>query len=218
MYQYVEDKKFLNQIRSFSGEIMQQVCHALRKDYDIGSTFCLVGSGAKNLILQNEKNPIDLDYNLEIVRCANPNDGRHIKECVRKTFNKILRKYHLQDCEDSTSSLTTKQIYLKNANDTAFSIDICIVKRDATGNYHRLIHNKSGFTIYDTYIWNMAPQSNELKKKADYIKKHDKWTFLREEYLKIKNRYLTWNDHNHPSFICYTQAVNNVYHALRHRW
>ena len=28
----------------------------------------MVGSGARNLILQNENNPIDLDYNLEIIR------------------------------------------------------------------------------------------------------------------------------------------------------
>ena len=33
------------------------------------------------------------------------------------------------------------------------------------------------------------------------------------QYLNIKNRYLRQNDHDHPSFICYIEAVNNVYNA-----
>ena len=52
---------------------MQLLCHYLKEDYDIGANFYLVGSGARNLILQNENSPIDLDYNLEIVRCEDSN-------------------------------------------------------------------------------------------------------------------------------------------------
>ena len=47
---------------------MQELCHALKEEYDIGATFTLVGSGARNLILQNANEPIDLDYNLKIIR------------------------------------------------------------------------------------------------------------------------------------------------------
>ena len=35
----------------------------------------------------------------------------------------------------------------------------------------------------------------------------------REQYKRIKNKYLTSNDYNHSSFICYIEAVNNVYNA-----
>ena len=34
--------------------------------------------------------------------------------------------------------------------------------------------------------------------------------------LKIKNQYLTSNDYNHSSFICYMEAVNNVYNSRKH--
>ena len=47
---------------------MQDLCHTLKEEYDIGASFYLVGSGARNLILQNANQPIDLDYNLEITR------------------------------------------------------------------------------------------------------------------------------------------------------
>ena len=213
MYHYLDDKEFLHKMRSLSGDIMQQVCHYLKEDYDIGANFYLVGSGARNLIIQNEKKPVDLDYNLEIVRCEDYEDCRYLKECARKTFNKVLNEYHLHDCEDSTSSLTSKLIQFKSGNDTEFSIDICITTRDEKDNYHRLIHEKTGWTLNDRYFWNMAPQSKDLKKKADHIKEHSGWELVREQYLRIKNRYLTGNDYNHPSFVCYVEAVNNVYNS-----
>ena len=87
MFEYVEDKKYLSRVRSVCGEIMQDFCHTLKEDYDIGSTFYLVGSGAKNLIVQNASQSIDLDYNLEIVRCEDFGDCRTLKECARKAFN-----------------------------------------------------------------------------------------------------------------------------------
>ena len=216
MYHYLDDKEFLREMRSLSGEIMQLVCHYLKEDYDIGSNFYLVGSGARNLILQNENNPVDLDYNLEIVRCQDFEDCRFLKESVRKTFNKVLAEYHLRDCEDSTSSLTSKLIQFNSGNKTGFSIDICITVRDDKDNYHRLIHQKTGWTFNDRYFWNIAPSSKNLKEKVDHIKKCGKWELVREQYLRIKNRYLSQNDHDHPSFVCYVEAVCNVYNSRNH--
>lgn len=44
---------------------MQDFCHTLKAEFDIGAQFYFVGSGTKNLILQNASEPIDLDYNLD---------------------------------------------------------------------------------------------------------------------------------------------------------
>ena len=216
MYHYLDDKEFLHKMRALAGEIMQSLCHTLKEDYDIGATFYLVGSGAKNLILQNANNPIDLDYNLEIVRCDDFEDCRYLKECTRKAFNKILRLYNPYDCDDSKSTLTTKQISFKNGNQTKFSIDVCITMRDEKGKYHRLIHEKTGRTCNDKYYWNMAPNSKDIKRKVDYIKKRGKWELVRQQYLEIKCQYLSRNDYDHPSFICYIEAVNNVYNSRKH--
>ena len=172
MFDYVEDKAFLSRMRNLCGEIMQDCCHYLKEDYDIGAIFYLVGSGAKNLIVQNASLSIDLDYNLEIVRCEDFEDRINLKECARKSFNKALNERDLGDCEDST-----------------------------------------GFTYRDEYYWNKAPHSAGIQKKAKYIKKRGKWQLVRTQYLNIKNRYLRQNDHDHPSFICYIEAVNNVYNA-----
>lgn len=71
MYNYVTDKQLISSMRSLCGNIMQDLCRTLKEDYDIGATFTLVGSGARNLILQNASEPIDLDYNLKIIRIDN---------------------------------------------------------------------------------------------------------------------------------------------------
>lgn len=230
MYDYVKDKTFLRGIRSFGGRIMQNVCCCLKKDYNISAMFYLVGSGARNLILQNENNPIDLDYNLEIVKVKDYNDCRYIKECVKKTFNKVLNQNSLRDCEDSTSSLTSKKIYyddekfydyeqsycrFANCHNPIFSIDVCIVRRHTDNSYFRLIHKKTGWVSNDEYKWELAPNSSKIKVKLDYIKKSGKWNLVREQYKKIKNNYLVQNDHTHSSFICYIEAVNNVYNSKK---
>lgn len=213
MFDYVKDKEFLSRMRNLCGEIMQDFCHYLKEDYDIGAVFFLVGSGARNLIVQNASLPIDLDYNLEIVRCEDFEDCKFLKECARKSFNKALKEHGWGDCDDSTSSLTTEKRHFLKGNPTEFSMDVCIVCRDTEEHFHRLKHKKTGFTYLDEYYWNEAPHSAGIQKKAKYIKKRGKWQLVRAQYLDIKNRYLQRNDHDHPSFICYIEAVNNVYNA-----
>ena len=217
MYHYLDDKEFVSKMRNLCGDIMQDLCHILKEDYDIGATFYLVGSGARNLIMQNNNEPVDLDYNLEIIRCEDFEDCRYIKECVRKSFNKALKVNDLDDCNDSTVPLTTELIYFTEGNDTEFRMDVCITARDEDDNYYRLVHEKTGFALYDRYFWNIAPNSKRINEKVDYIKKCSKWMLVRQQYEKIKNMYLIRNDYNHPSFVCYVEAVNNVYN-LRKSW
>ncbi len=217
MYEYVTDKEFIGKMKKLCGDIMQDLCHQLKEEYDIGAIFYMVGSGARNLILQNENNPIDLDYNLEIVRCEDYKDKRYIKEAARNALNKVLREYDMEDCDDSKSSLTTKKVYFTKGNPTEFSMDIAIVCKDDDGNLYRLIHNKTGWTNLDSYEWRMAPNSKDIREKADIIKDNDAWEEVRAQYKDIKNRYLRWNDHTHPSYICYIEAVNNVYNSLQYR-
>lgn len=215
MFHYVEDKEYLSCIRRICGEIMQDLCHILKKDYNIGAFFCLVGSGGRNLITQNANEPVDLDYNLTIVRCDGFGDGKYLKESCRKAFNKALKKHGWGDCQDSTSVLTTEERVLKRGNGTPFKMDVCIVKKDTEGNFHRLIHEKTGWTWFDRYYWNQAPNSKDIRDKADFIKQSGQWSAVRDEYLEIKKQYLKRNDHDHPSFICYIEAVNNVYNSIR---
>lgn len=210
MFKYVTDKDFISKMKGLCGDIMQDLCHCLKEDYDIGATFYLVGSGARNLITQNANEPVDLDYNLEIVRCDLKNE-KDIKETVRKAFNQVLAEYDWSDCEDSRAALTTEKRHFTKGNNTEFSMDVAIVKRDDGDVLYRLIHEKTGWTSWDRYYWVPSPNSRGIRDKARVIKDAGCWLELRAEYIRIKNMYLIHNDYNHSSFVCYIEAVNNVY-------
>ena len=212
MYHYVDDKVFLKKAQTTCVEILNDLTQELL-DYGISSQFILVGSGARNMVTQNANNPIDFDYNLCIQKCKDIIDCHFIKETVRKIFNKVLKGNKLPDCEDSTSSLTMKPICFKNNKKMLFSMDICIIATDKNGSWYRLIHEKTGYALNDKYYWNEAPNSRQIKEKANSIKENGYWQDVREEYLKIKNLYLRKNK-KHPSFVCYIEAVNNIYNTL----
>ena len=217
MYYYVEDKQFLRRAQRDSSSMLTELVEELRRN-GMNSQFFLVGSGGRNMVTQNENGPFDFDYNLNILSCPNWNDARGIKEAVRKCFNKVMKNSGLSDIEDSTSSLSTGTICFRDTPNKKFSIDLCIVTQNNNVEWERLIHEKTGYTYCDRYYWNIAPNSNKYKAKTKAIKEvPGLWDVVRGQYLKIKNHYLTHNDYNHPSFIWYIEAVNNVYNHLRQR-
>lgn len=217
MYHYVEDKDFLKRAQKTCSGLMAELEDELREN-GINSQFFLVGSGARNMVMQNEEEPIDFDYNLSIISCEDFDDCKAIKEAVRKAFNKVLRNNGLNNCDDSTSSLTTKKIYFTDYSSVEFSIDVCIVAKGNNGNWFRLKHEKGHNSYSDRYYWNEAPSSKGYSEKAKAIKSVPGWwEAVREHYLDIKNNYLRKNDYNHPSFVCYMQAVNDVYNQMRQK-
>lgn len=83
--------------------------------------------------------------------------------------------------------------------------------KDNNGLWNRLIHEKTGFSITDKYYWNEIRHSKGLGDKTAFLKKNNHWEDVRQRYLDIKNKYLRANDYNHPSFVCYIEAVNEIY-------
>lgn len=212
MYHFITDKEYLKKLKSCCSDIVNQLVQAINQDGAMEVRASLVGSGARNMITQNEKEPVDLDYNLEIIDSGDfsINDGRGIEEYVRKMFNAVLSRNGWDDCKDSTSAFTTEQRVFHSGNKTPFSIDLCIIRCDRNG-WYRLIHRKTGLVFMDQYYWNQAPDSTDLQEKADWLKENSLWEEVRETYLTKKNRYLTIQNYDHSSFNCYIEAVNEVY-------
>lgn len=134
MYHYIEDKKFKKEMRRHCSDIVNQLVQKINKNGKMTVKAYLVGSGAKNLETQNEKMPIDLDYNICIIDTCNRSiSGRNIKEYIKGQLNIVLKENDLPDCDDSKSSLTTKKDSFPKGNQTKFSMDIAII-REKTEN------------------------------------------------------------------------------------
>jgi hypothetical protein len=214
MYHWVEDKDFLKRAYSLCADIVNQLVQELEKD-GIEASMNTVGSKKRNMITQNEKEPIDFDFNLLIDESDGGYREKELKETVRKAFNVVLSKNGWGDCDDSKSVLTTEKRCFRKGNKTEFSIDVCIVRIDRFDNLQRLIHEKTGNTCLDQCYWNTVPNSRDLWDKEDILKP-DYWSVVRETYLEKKNMYLRRPyDHSHPSFVCYIEAVNEVYEKVR---
>lgn len=212
MYDYVKDKTFLKQMRGECSNLINQLVQLINSENTLYVESNLVGSGAKNLETQNAKEPIDLDYNLVILETngISINDCAAIKEYVRKSFNKVLKKNGWGDCKDSTSALSTEKRVFKAGNKTPFSIDLAIICEDRT-SWYRLIHDKQ----LKRYYWNEGKDSKGLLDRVDWLKVNYLWNKVRDAYLDKKNLYLKRGDNNHPSFNCYIEAVNEIYSANR---
>ena len=193
--------------RSDCSNVLKETCELL-KEKGISAQFSLIGSGARNMITRNGEGPYDLDYNLLIMKAEERywNDLRLLKETVRNALNRAERNEFFSDAQDSTSCLTAL-LHFKDTPNVEFSFDVAIIKKNPNGNYMRLVHNKP----WNQYTWNEVPRSHQVKDRADDIKKEGLWQEVRDRYLEKKNMYLFRQDHNHPSFVVYVEAVNEVY-------
>lgn len=179
----------------------------------------LLSEDGINMITRNGDGPYDLDYNLSIMRAEERywNDLRLLKETVRNALNWAERNEFFSDAQDSTSCLTAI-LYFEKSPDIKFKFDVAITTKNKNGNYMRLIHNKNAYALgWDQYTWNEVPNSHQVKDKADEIKEEGLWQEVRDRYLEKKNMYLSWQDRNHPSFVVYVEAVNEVYNRYFNR-
>lgn len=209
MYDWVNDKKLLKTTYSESADVVNRLVQELKK-YGIQARMNVVGSKLRNMVLRNGKGQFDYDFNVWIMN-ANQFDERRLKETVKEAFDHVLEGKGWKYSKDSTSVLTARK------KDTSiFYIDVCIVKKRWDGRLERLIHNKTGRTDQDTYIWNLYPELEGLKEKEEKMKP-EHWTEVRETYKSKKNMYLQRQDNNHKSFNCYIEALNEIYDKYYNR-
>lgn len=217
MYHYIDDKEFLGKLRKVTSDCVNRLVNLINNEDYLKVKAHLVGSGAHNMVTQNANEPIDLDFNLVIIGInGDINDCKTIKNYIMNKYNEVLNELDWGNCNDSTSALTTKNRYFTDGNQTLWSIDLGIIVQNQDGRWWRLKHHKSGYYQNNEWFWNEGPSTNGLTSKVNNLKSNNLWEEVRECYLEKKNMYLTRNDYNHPSYVCYIEAVNEVYG--RYKW
>lgn len=210
----IVDASECRRYRQDCAKVLTQVRDELRDEKDIITQFTLVGSGARNMVTRNGNGPFDLDYNLESIKAPDEyrNDLRKLKDTVRVLLDKASGLKCFTESQNSTVALTAL-LHFKDEPQVEFSFDVVIVARNRDGTLCRLVNNKhdSYNGMQGQYVWNERPNSHNVKEKADKIKRKGKWLEVRERYVKLKELYLSRQDKNHPSFIAYIEAVNQVY-------
>ena len=208
MYTYVQDKDLKKFMISEGSDIVNRLKGKINREDYLKVDFELVGSGARNLITRNGKKPPDVDFNFIILSMRENYKESDIKEYIKKHLNNVLREKGLRDCSDSTSALTIKSV--PTNKNVSFNIDVAIIKIEYN-NWYRLIHEKHDNSHSDRWYWNQGINFDEIYRKVDAIKRANGWNDFRDWYLDKKNRYLSEQDYNHPSFVVYIETTNEVY-------
>lgn len=215
MYEYVT-KREIKEYRILCSGLLTQLRDRLLKK-EINTQFILIGSGARDLVMRNGDGPYDLDYNLRIISMPDMywNNLEQLKELVRCELNQVMRGTSFSDGKDSTSVITA---IMHGRDGVEFKFDLGIIAENKDGKLCRLIHDKTflSYRLNGNYIWNEVPDSQHLSSKVNAIRNNQKFGYVRERYKALKNMYLERQDMNHPSFICYVEAVNEVYRKYIH--
>lgn len=111
MYDFVVDAE-VKPYRTYCTQVLTELREILHGEHEIKTEFYLVGSGAKNLVTRDGDGPFDLDYNLCILGMPNRywNDLKHLKDTVRDSLNRIVKKTLFSDGQDSKSVITSNLV------------------------------------------------------------------------------------------------------------
>lgn len=212
MYRFVPESES-KRYRNACSRILKET-RSLLMEESIVAQFTLIGSDAKNMITKNGDGPFDFDYNLEIIKAPSFywHDLQYLKNVVRITLDKAAKSFHFSESQDSTSCLTAL-LHFRDETAVEFHFDVAIIAKNSDGTLCRLVHNKNAWGLsFDQYVWNEVSNSHNVSKKVAQIKSSGLWLEVRNRYIYLKNLYLSrpW-DKDHPSFVVYIEAVNQIY-------
>ena len=122
-------------------DLIHRVQDYVRDDFTFQYYF--VGSSSRNMITYDRKSNVGFDFDVNIV--VNDDDEQYspkeIRTSIREAFNRFVREYGYDYCEDSTSVLTIKK---KNVLQSKIihSCDIAIVYDCNDGRQQYIRFNK----------------------------------------------------------------------------
>lgn len=208
MYKYVSRKE-VRPHRELCVDLLHQMKAELRKKNNIRMDIRSIGSGAANMVTSNGCGSYDLDYNLVFHKLSEDylKDPGKLKELIRSSLD-ALRPKTFSRGKDSTSSITFLE-RSENRKKVRFKLDVAIIWQRRKERLC-LIHDK----VQGQFIWDTRKDLEAVGMKVAAITKSGRRNELRDVYLRLKNQYLVRGDTDHPSFIVYAEAVNEVYQKM----
>lgn len=205
MYSYVP-RATVRPARKVCTAFLTSVRGRLRAE-GINAQISSVGSAKHNMVTRDGDQPFDLDYDVLI---SSPGIGQGaLKETVLAAVRKAAPAYGFRKVQDSTSAITC--IHRRDGTDAIdFHLDIGIIVMRDEDTGCRLIHDKDR----NTYFLNEPVHFRDLEERVAVIKRYNKKNELRKIYLEKKNGYLKKGDRDHPSFVVYVEAVDQVYQKI----
>lgn len=196
MYSFVKKEKLFAPQNNIE-RILAKLVETMKEKYGMKAHILLIGSGKSGLVTADETGHFDFDYN--ICFSAVPQEVRSnlrgLKDRVRSTFDLLA------DSEFCYGQGRKSVITFEHACEN-YSLDLGILVKNNSGQYCRLIYDKST----DRYFLSEIALLYNAAKKEKYVRQHCAWPKVESLYLKNKNKYPE-ND----SFHIYLDVLNCVF-------
>lgn len=181
-FRYVTRKE-LKPIRKDVENLIHDVQDDIRDNFTFQYKF--IGSVSRNMVTYDTKSNIGFDFDINIM--VNDDEERYsakeIKYILMKGFNKYVRKYNFDPCEDSTRVITIKVKDTVNSK-IIHSCDFAIVN-DYSDNQQKYIR----FDKHGHYSWAEQPGGfYQLPDKVEFCKNNGLWQSVRDLYIQKKNK------------------------------
>lgn len=206
MFRYVKPEEYAPYEERCRG-ILKEVEEKLAEE-GILAKIRLTGSAALDLVMQNESRPIDLDFNLVIMRpsfweLSAALNGGEVKQLVMKFLNETAACHGFGSAKDSTSVITVWDLEKK------FYFDLAILSAAEDGCPLLLRHNKSADKAKEQYLWTKQKNLAPTLEMARTLKEKNSFLFQRV-YQRKKNMYLSRNDSFHDSYVILAETVKEM--------
>lgn len=209
MYNYIYvSKKHTKPIKKEIIRLLNLIQNEIRDKFTFRYDF--VGSESHNMVTMDEGSNIGFDFDVNIrVNDEEQNyTAKEIKEILINAFNKFLRKYGYDYCENSTRVITIKvKDYAKSK--ILHSCDFAIVNDYVDDNdyqFQEYIRFKKGS---NTYTWETQPDGfYQLSERIEYCKDNNLWQDVRDLYIEKKNNNV---DKNKKSRSIFAETINEIY-------
>lgn len=133
--------------------------------------------------------------------------AKKIRTILRNAFNRVVRNYGYNYCEDSTSVLTVKFV------DSFFSrikhsCDFAIAYEENNGQQYIRFNKQQ-----NNYTWEYrSKEFKNFESKSNWLKSHNYWNEVKIVYLKMKNN--NTNPYKQSRSL-YAETINNLYNKYR---
>lgn len=208
MYHYrYTAKEETKPVRAELEEIIHKVQDEVRDQFTFSYQF--IGSSKRNMITFDPTTNKGFDFDVNIY--VNDEDEDYSPEDIRKilkiAFDKFVRRYGYNYCEDSTSVLTIKFIDRFHSR-IKHSCDFAIVYDGSKGQQYIRFNKEQ-----NNYTWEYRSKGfKNLEEKSDWLKQNDYWNEVREVYLEMKNNNANPDKRSRS---LYAETINNLYHKYR---
>ena len=200
MYYYLEDSKLVSKTNKWGHAFALDLEKALEEKGIISEVDIL----DESLVVQNDTlNQSEYPYIIK-VDTNEPFKAEDLDK-VKEALNKVLLSKELKEVEDFEYSFKSKKMHWESLPSKNFIFEFFVITNN-NGNYSRVILKKG--SLVELPMLN----KEDLDKKESKIRFYGLFENVNNGYLNKLNMYEKRQDPNHPSFVCFIEAINEVFH------